>query len=417
MTRAVEEEDEMQNVIAGARHGSLLVAVAWLAPIGSTLFAPVLPHMIGHFSAVPNASLLAPLALVTPALFVALLAPLAGLLADRFGRRRVLLWALALYAAAGVAPFWIDNLYAIIVTRAVVGIAEAGVMTASTALICDYFSGSRRAHWLSVQFGSAALVATVCFVLAGLLGNYNWRAPFLVYGATALFIPLVLLIIFEPARAAATEKAARSSEASLRDLLSLRFVGSLVATLICGALFYITPVHISLVLNERGFSDPSMLGLASAIGSLGVVAGAAFFRFQAQRPVGVLLAGAMAAQAIGFVLLYTQPSLQGGIVGMFVNNAGCGISLPLVLAFTMSKLPEGYRGRVSGLWTSMFFIGQFMCPLVVAGAAAMGGGMVAAMAIFAGFTALCGLLLLAGLLFGRALREPATTGAPVVPMH
>lgn len=407
----------MQNVIAGARHGSLLVAVAWLAPIGSTLFAPVLPHMIGHFSAVPNASLLAPLALVTPALFVALLAPLAGLLADRFGRRRVLLWALALYAAAGVAPFWIDNLYAIIVTRAVVGIAEAGVMTASTALICDYFSGSRRAHWLSVQFGSAALVATVCFVLAGLLGNYNWRAPFLVYGATALFIPLVLLIIFEPARAAATEKAARSPEASLRDLLSLRFVGSLVATLICGALFYITPVHISLVLNERGFSDPSMLGLASAIGSLGVVAGAAFFRFQAQRPVGVLLAGAMAAQAIGFVLLYTQPSLQGGIVGMFVNNAGCGISLPLVLAFTMSKLPEGYRGRVSGLWTSMFFIGQFMCPLVVAGAAAMGGGMVAAMAIFAGFTALCGLLLLAGLLFGRALREPATTGAPVVPMH
>lgn len=407
----------MQNLIAGARHGSLLVAVAWLAPIGSTLFAPVLPHMIGHFSAVPNASLLAPLALVTPALFVALLAPVAGLLADRFGRRRVLLWALALYAAAGVAPFWIDNLYAIIVTRAVVGVAEAGVMTASTALICDYFSGSRRAHWLSVQFGSAALVATVCFVLAGLLGNYNWRAPFLVYGATALFIPLVLIIIFEPARAAATEKAARPPEASLRDLLSLRFVGSLVATLICGALFYITPVHISLVLNERGFSDPSMLGLASAIGSLGVVAGAAFFRFQAQRPVGVLLAGAMAAQAIGFVLLYTQPSLQGGIVGMFVNNAGCGISLPLVLAFTMSKLPEGYRGRVSGMWTSMFFIGQFLCPLVVAGAAAMGGGMVAAMAIFAGFTALCGLLLLAGLVFGHALREPATTGASVVPMH
>lgn len=407
----------MQNLIAGARHGSLLVAVAWLAPIGSTLFAPVLPHMIGHFSAVPNASLLAPLALVTPALFVALLAPVAGLLADRFGRRRVLLWALALYAAAGVAPFWIDNLYATIITRAVVGVAEAGVMTASTALICDYFSGSRRAHWLSVQFGSAALVATVCFVLAGLLGNYNWRAPFLVYGATALFIPLVLIIIFEPARAAATEKAARPPEASLRDLLSLRFVGSLVATLICGALFYITPVHISLVLNERGFSDPSMLGLASAIGSLGVVAGAAFFRFQAQRPVGVLLAGAMAAQAIGFVLLYTQPSLQGGIVGMFVNNAGCGISLPLVLAFTMSKLPEGYRGRVSGMWTSMFFIGQFLCPLVVAGAAAMGGGMVAAMAIFAGFTALCGLLLLAGLMFGHALREPATTGVPVVATH
>lgn len=260
------------------------------------------------------------------ALFVALLAPVAGLLTDRFGRRSVLVWALGLYAAAGVAPFWIDNLYAIILTRAVVGIAEAGVMTASTALICDYFTGQRRAHWLSVQFGSAALVATVCFVLAGFLGNYNWRAPFLVYGATALFIPMILAIIFEPARAAPGKAAHFSAADSLQGLVDLRFVGSLSATLICGALFYITPVHISLVLNERGYSDPSMLGLASAMGSLGVVAGAAFFRFQSRRPVGALLAGAMVTQAVGFAVLYTQSSLAGGIVGMFINNLGCGVS-------------------------------------------------------------------------------------------
>ncbi|MFN3634231.1 MAG: MFS transporter [Rhizobium rhizophilum] len=407
----------MQTMTADTRHGLLLVAAAWLAPIGSTLFAPVLPHMIEHFAAVPHAALLAPLALVTPALFVALLAPLAGLLTDRVGRRGVLVWALGLYAAAGIAPFWLDNLYAIIATRAIVGIAEAGVMTASTALICDYFTGQRRAHWLSVQFGSAALVATVCFVLAGFLGNYNWRAPFLVYGATALLIPLILAIIFEPARAAPGKTAEPSSTDSIRSLIDLRLVGTLSATVICGALFYITPVHISLVLNERGYSDPSMLGLASAMGSVGVVAGAAFFRFQSRRPVGALLAGAVLTQAVGFAVLYSQSSLAGGVVGMFINNVGCGISLPLVLAFTMSRLPEGYRGRVSGLWTSMFFIGQFVCPIVVAGVASLGGGMVAAMAIFAGFTALCGLLLLAGLVFGRALREPATTGGPVVPVH
>jgi MFS family permease len=406
----------MHNLTVRTRHGVLLVATAWLAPIGSTLFAPVLPHMIGHFSTTPNAALLAPLALVTPALFVALFAPIAGLLSDRFGRRRVLLWALALYATAGVAPFWIDNLYAIILTRAVVGVAEAGVMTASTALICDYFSGARRAHWLSVQFGSAALVATVCFVVAGILGDYSWRAPFLVYGATALFIPLILMIIFEPARSGSLDKTV-TQVAKLRDLFSVRFVGSLAATLLCGALFYVTPVHISLVLNERGFSDPSMLGLASAVGSIGVMAGAAFFRFQARRSVGALLAFSMMAQAIGFVLLYTQATLVGGVVGMFVNNLGCGVSLPLVLAFTMSKLPDNYRGRVSGLWTSMFFIGQFICPLIVAALAALGGGMVAAMAIFAGLTALLGVLIFVGLASDGPLREPITTGVPIVPMH
>ncbi|MBW8300509.1 MAG: MFS transporter [Hydrogenophaga sp.] len=407
----------MQHLKASARHGLLLVAVAWLAPIGSTLFAPVLPHMIEHFSTVPHAALLAPIALVTPALFVALLAPLAGLLTDRVGRRRVLMAALTVYALAGAAPFWIDNLYAIILTRAVVGIAEAGVMTASTALICDYFVGERRAHWLSVQFGSAALVATVCFVLAGILGGYDWRAPFLVYGATALFIPLILAVIFEPVRDRSGEKSVQRPQESAERLFTARFVGSLAVTLVCGALFYVTPVHISLVLSERGFADPGMLGLASAIGSLGVVAGAMFFRFQSQRSVGVLLTGAMLTQAAGFAILYTQSSLTGGIVGMFINNVGCGISLPLVLAFTMSRLPDGYRGRASGIWTSMFFIGQFICPLCVAAVSTLSGGMVAAMAVFAGFTAVGGLLLLAGLMFGRTLREPATTGTPVVATH
>lgn len=302
----------MQKMSAGVGQGLLLVAVAWLAPIGSTLFAPVLPQMIAHFSDVPRAELIAPLALVTPALFVALLAPLAGILVDRTGRKRLLLAALAGYAVAGVAPYWIDNLYGIMLSRVAVGIAEAGVMTASTALICDYFTGQRRAHWLSVQFGSASLVATFCFMLAGFLGGFDWRAPFLVYGATAIFIPLVLMLIFEPTPVTPEmrnpEARTLVREGRAPRLFTPRFIGCLALTLLCGMLFYVTPVHISLVLSERGFTDPSMLGLASAIGSVGVVLGAVAFRMQSKHSIGALLVVAMAAQAVGYTILYTQPS-------------------------------------------------------------------------------------------------------------
>lgn len=391
---------------AGVPQGLLLIAMAWLAPIGSTLFAPVLPKIIEHFAAVPNASILAPVALVTPALFVALLAPLAGVLADKLGRKRLALCAIAIYAVAGVTPIWLDDLYAIIASRVVVGIAEAGVMTASTALICDYFTGERRAHWLSLQFGTASLVATVCFGVAGFLGGFGWRTPFLVYAATALFIPLILVLIFEPAR---MERSAAIVEApSNAWLWNGRFAVCMGLTLLCGMLFYVTPVHISLVLAEKGISDPGLLGLASAVGSLGVVFGAIIFRFQTRRSIGLLLLVAMALQAVGFVLLTSQPSLAGNIIGMFINNIGCGISLPLILAFTMSKLPEDYRGRASGLWTSAFFIGQFICPLVVGAASQGAGGMVPAMAWFAGLTLVSAVGFGIWLSFGRALREPVT---------
>ena len=406
----------MQHLTAGARQGILLIAVAWLAPIGSTLFAPVLPHMIAHFSMVPHAGVLAPVALVTPALFVALLAPVAGILADRIGRRRLLLWALAIYATAGVAPFWIDNIYGIIITRSVVGVAEAGVMTASTALICDYFSGERRAHWLSIQFGSASLVATVCFVLAGFLGGIEWRMPFLLYGATGLFIPFVLLFIFEP-RVASRESVEMAGAVAPSGIFSRRFIGCLALTLFFGLLFYVTPVHISLVLNERGFSDPRMAGMASAIGSIGVIAGAALFRTYSQRAIGALLAAAMLAQAAGFAILYTQSSILAGVTGMFVNNVGCGVSLPLVLALTMAKLREDHRGRAAGIWTSMFFIGQFLCPLAVAAVASGSGGMVGAMAFFGGITLTAAILFLAGLGFAPFFQESAAVGGRTVQGH
>lgn len=406
-----------QHSEAGTRHGLLLIAVAWLAPIGSTLFAPVLPSIIEHFSTVPHAELLAPIAMVTPALMVALLSPVAGLLTDRFGRRSVLLAALCIYAITGIAPYWLDNLYLIIATRAFVGIAEAGVMTASTALICDYFTGEKRAHWLSVQFGSAALVATVCFALAGFLGGYTWRAPFIIYGTMIVFVPLVLLIIFEPARRSAQQQAATVAAERSERPFSTRFLIGLGLTVICGLLFCVTPVHISLLLSERGFKDPAVLGLASAVGSIGLVAGAALFRFQSTRPIGALLSIAMLTQAAGYVVLYTQPSLTGGIVGMFINNAGCGISLPLVLAFTMGKLPESFRGRASGMWTSAFFIGQFICPLVVAGISAAIGGIVSVMGVLAGFTALAGFALVACLVASATMRESATPDSRSIAIH
>ncbi|NTH16427.1 MFS transporter [Agrobacterium rhizogenes] len=406
----------MQNLTAGVRQGLLLVAVAWLAPIGSTLFAPVLPQMIAHFSDVPRAGLLAPLALVTPALFVALFAPLAGILADRIGRKRVLLVALTIYAGAGIAPYWIDNLYGIILSRGVVGIAEAGVMTASTALICDYFVGERRAHWLSVQFGSASLVATFCFVLAGFLGGYGWRAPFLVYGMTALFIPLVVVLIFEPASVAPAARVSMREDRP-RGLFTPRFIGCLALTLFCGMLFYVTPAHISLVLSERGFTDAGMLGLASAVGSIGVVVGAVAFRMQSKRSIGALLVMAMVAQAIGYTILYNEPSWSAGVIGMFINNIGCGVSLPLVLAFTMSSLRNDYRGRASGIWTSIFFIGQFVCPIGVNAVAAASGGMVGAMAVFAGITIFAALVFLAGLMFSHSFKEPATPSRDIMPVH
>lgn len=146
---------------------TLLMAGSCLPILGAVLIAPVLPKMQDHCAAVPGAKALVPLALTVPALALAVLAPFAGVIVDRLGRKRLLVVATLLYAVFGTAPLWLDPLGAIIASRALVGVAEAAIMTCCTTLIGDYYSGQRRVKYLALQTMCASASATAFFVLGG----------------------------------------------------------------------------------------------------------------------------------------------------------------------------------------------------------------------------------------------------------
>jgi hypothetical protein len=152
--------------------------------LGAVLIAPVLPKMQDHFASVPGAKALVPLALTVPALALALLAPFAGVIVDRVGRKRLLVVATVLYALFGTAPLWLDSLGGIIASRALVGVAEAAIMTCCTTLIGDYYSGHRRVKYLALQTMCASASATVFFVLGGAAGSAGWRVPFWVHAVS-----------------------------------------------------------------------------------------------------------------------------------------------------------------------------------------------------------------------------------------
>src|SRR5712691_7028825 len=100
--------------------------------------APALPGMAAAFHEVPNAGLLVRMLLTLPALSGAVAAPFAGLLADRWGRKPMLVAALLLYGLAGSAGFGLHSLAAILVSRLVVGLAMAGLASGFLTLVADY---------------------------------------------------------------------------------------------------------------------------------------------------------------------------------------------------------------------------------------------------------------------------------------
>ena len=151
--------------------------------MGISVLTPVVHLLLAEFKDVPYHEYMVIGGVLTmPAIWVLLFSPVAGWLADRFGRRNLLLASMVVYALVGIAPALLNDLYAIIAARIAVGICESIVMTVSTTMIGDYFQGHTRERWMAGQTAVASLSALGIIYLGGELGAaYGWRGPFYLY--------------------------------------------------------------------------------------------------------------------------------------------------------------------------------------------------------------------------------------------
>jgi MFS family permease len=350
---------------------TLLMAGSCLPILGAVLIAPVLPKMQDHFASVPGAKALVPLALTVPALALALLAPFAGVIVDRLGRKRLLIVATLLYTVFGTAPLWLDSLGAIIASRALVGVTEAAIMTCCTTLIGDYYSGHRRVKYLALQTMCASASATVFFVLGGAAGSAGWRVPFWVYAVSLVLAPLMATVLTNPAPRTATEDT--STAVGLQRTFPWQQLAGICALTFFGAMvFYTVPVEMSYLLDALGVENSGVIGLATAIASAATVGGAVAFA-RLKRSPDPMLPAVLALCAVGFAVMFLAGNAPLLVVGAVVNCVGTGMLLPALLTSAMSRLAFEDRGRGTGLWMAAFFGGEFVCPLMLlAGESAVG---------------------------------------------
>lgn len=362
---------------SGTLTGVALLLPITLSTMAIVLLAPILPQMLHEYRAVPGFEFWVPMILTIPALCVAFLSPLAGMLGDRFGRRRLLLAAFLLYVLVGVARVFLTSLPAILVSRVGVGIAEALIMVLSTTLIGDYFTGAARDKWLAGQTAFASLSALLFFNLGGQLGAFGWRMPFWVYASALLMFALVLRFTWEPRseRAAATGTSAPIGWAGFPWC---RMLMMLAITVYGSVFFYTVQIQASSGLVHLGLTDPARIGLLTSIASIGVPLGTFVYSRIGRSPVRCLLLFEFTLLAAGFATMGFARGPTPFLVGCFLNQIGAGLLLPTLLVWSMSLLSFETRGRGTGLWQSAFAFGQFLSPVVITLLARQGGGLMGA---------------------------------------
>ena len=354
---------EVARSPAEFRRNATLLFVSTLTIMSGATISASLPGIAARFADVENVALLSRLVLTLPAVFIALFSPAAGFLVDRFGRKPLLTVSLALFAIAGASGLVLDTLPGLLVGRAVLGLAVGGIMTATTALVGDFFQGPARDRYMGLQQAFVGVGGTLFLTGGGFLAEVHWRGPFLIYTVAILLVPAALAFLPEPRRARpaslATGEGALGGRATA--LLALLFLAAAVNMIA----FYMIPTQLPFYLESLGFSAPSLAGTAIGAGQLvGVVSALAFAPFRRLAGImGVFGLGFVSA-GLSFVLLSSAESYAGVLAAMAVSGVCMGTIMPNFAAAAMLLAPPARRGRVSGLLVSSIFAGQFLSPLV-----------------------------------------------------
>lgn len=344
----------------------LLLLQASLTVMASATIAPALPAIADHFADIAQAAFLSRLLLTLPALLIAVCAFPAGWVVDRFGRRWPLLAGLALYAIAGASGLVLDSLPALLIGRAALGLAVALVMTTTMTLVGDLLPPLEREHFMGRLAAFMSFGGVVFLTIGGLLAELGWRGPFALY---LLALPLIL-------RAARLPFVGGAPPSIRRDgSMPLGLAGLVCVTALLHMVgFYVTPVQVPFLMLELGVTAPAFAGLAIATFTLASALCALAYRpILARLGHQGVFALAFAVFAAGYLLVAAAPDASMALLGLALAGVGNGIMIPNYATWLLARTPASLRGRVSGIMTASFFLGQFLSPMATEPLVAAGG--------------------------------------------
>lgn len=351
----------------------LLAASVGLMMTGYGIVMPVFAKRLGEFGSGVEA-----LGFMTMAFAIAqfLLAPFMGTLADRFGRRPLILLGLAGVVAANVAYLLVESTNAYIAVRFFQGAITAGLLPAAMGIVADIVPEQQRAQWVGTLMGSYSAGFIFGPALGGFLyDHWGFAAPFSLSAGLALLGLLLAGVMVPETRPEAVCSAAplrqrTTTPGGLLDSLP-RPLYLLAALLLLDfvsvfAFAFIEPQMVFYFYDQLAFSTTQFglivggYGLAMVFGQ--TMLGRLSDRF-GRRPIIALGFGLNLLFYLSLVL-FSRFSLV--FLGAVIAGLGGALLSPALSAFYLDITAEQHRSRVMGLKESAAALGGVIGPLLVA---------------------------------------------------
>lgn len=342
--------------------------------MGIGLIMPVMPDLIREVrgGTLAEAALWGGLLTSSFAVMAFLFAPGLGNVSDRFGRRPVLLTALAVMALDYVVMALAGSIWLLLFGRIVGGIT-AGTQSTATAFIADISSAEEKA----ARFGLVGAAFGVGFVIGpligGLLAEFGTRAPFwAAAGLAAANLALGFFVLPETV----TDRIRRPFEWSranpfgaFRAVSRMPGVGRLVLIfLLYQVSFTVYPAVWAFFTAERFGWEPRVIGFSlAAFGVAIAVVQGGLIRFILKRlgDRGTVAYG-MVFNTLGFFALVI---MTDGTTAMILTPflALGAVVTPALQGMMSRRIAENAQGELQGVLTSCAALAMIVSPPVMTG--------------------------------------------------
>ncbi|NJO75647.1 MAG: MFS transporter [Leptolyngbyaceae cyanobacterium RM1_406_9] len=362
----------------------VLLAASSLIAMTGAILAPILPEMANslHFETAQAGNLIS-FHFLTLAIFT----PLLGILADRIGQIRLLLPSLVCYALFGTAGVLMQSFAPLLVTRALLGVANGGIAAAGLGLVSKLYQGEARAQAIAYVATTLTLANIVYPLIAGWIGTIDWHYVFGLYG---LGIPLALWAAFVfyssqssslnvEALSVQEESDENSSAESLKDSAvsgiatpaQLFRQPQILKLLLCLALVsgsvYALIVYLPIYMKTDLGSNTVAIGIVLATKAGGAALVSALLVRRLVKQIGESWAIALGATTMSLTLI-AMPYLhqmQTLLPVAILFGFGFGIVVPTLYSSLADLAPSNLQSTVLATGTGVSFLAQFLSPILL----------------------------------------------------
>jgi DHA1 family tetracycline resistance protein-like MFS transporter len=298
-------------------------------------------------------------------------APFVGMLADRFGRRPIILLSLVAYALAFTGYLLATTSWMLILFRGLAGVFTAGLIPAVMSSVGDLAPENRRGQWVGIVNGGASAGWIFGPLLGGLLyDNYGYVVPFAASIAMAT-CALLIAIIWIPETYVPAPHASGQPHLNLRQkwqTLPLRSIFFLLLTITFGVTFawsFIEPQFMFYAYEDLSWTS-GQLGLVMSAYGVAFMSGEFILGQLSDRlgrkPVLVMGLALFSSQFIGLVVFHDAAWI---VVSFILAGLGNALYDPALSATILDLAPPEQTASLIGLKSTAGSLGSLLGPALV----------------------------------------------------